>query len=106
MSRFDTMASISSRLSLGTLINSDCTGVTTPPYGPRVVQNSVHGCGQQLKPGPLLGLDQVLDEPVRLLIIARTNSSLTTTDAPASTSERKSIIFQWATRVSCLCFDM
>jgi hypothetical protein len=31
MSRFDTMASISSRLSLGTTTSRDCAGVTTPP---------------------------------------------------------------------------
>ena len=31
MSRFETMASISSRLSLGTTTSRDCAGVTTPP---------------------------------------------------------------------------
>ena len=31
MSRFDTMASISSWLSLGTITSSACAGVTTPP---------------------------------------------------------------------------
>jgi hypothetical protein len=32
-----------------------------------LLHHAVHGRGQQLKPGLLLGLDQVLGEPVRLL---------------------------------------
>ena len=33
-----------------------------------LLHHAVHGRGQQLKPGLLLGLDQILGEPVRLLL--------------------------------------
>jgi hypothetical protein len=33
-----------------------------------LLHHAVDGSGQQLKPGPLLGLDQVLGQAVRLLL--------------------------------------
>ena len=70
MSRFDTMASISSRLSLGTTTSSDCAGVTTPPtvWIASCCTTPSTGAVKLLQPGPLLGLDQVLREPARLLL--------------------------------------
>src|SRR5215472_17319780 len=66
MSRFETMASISSRLALGTTTSRDCAGVTTPDR--ELLRHAVHRRGELLKPGLLLGLDQVLGEPIRLLL--------------------------------------
>ena len=58
--RFDTMASISSRLSLGTITISACAGVTTPPtvWIASCCTVPSTGARQYLQPGPLLGLDR------------------------------------------------
>ena len=64
------MASISSRLSLGT---TDQQGLrrrdnAADRVDRELLHHAIDGGGQQLKPGLLLGLDQVLGEPVRLLL--------------------------------------
>ena len=70
MSRFDTMASISSRLSLGTTTSSGLRRRDHAADGVdrELLHHAVDRSGQVLKPGPLLGLDQVLGQPVRLLL--------------------------------------
>ena len=70
MSRFDTMASISSRLSLGT---TTIRGLRRRDHAAdrvdrELLHHTVHRRGEKLKPGLLLGLDQLLGEPDRLLL--------------------------------------
>ena len=64
------MASISSRLSLGTTTSRACAGVTTPPtvWIGELLHHAVDRRRQKLQPGLLLGLDQLLGEPDRLLL--------------------------------------
>ena len=70
MSRFDTMASISSALSVGTITSSDCAGVTTPPTvcTASCCTTPSTGDSQLLQPRPLLCLDQILREAIGLLL--------------------------------------
>ena len=70
MSRLETMASISSRLSLGTITSSGCAGVTTPPivWTASCCTTPSTGAVELLQPGPLLGLDQILRQAGRLLL--------------------------------------
>ena len=70
MSRLETMASISSRLSLGTTTSSACAGVTTPPtvWMASCCTTPSTGAVSRCSLVLLLGLDQVLRQPARLLL--------------------------------------
>ena len=70
MSRFDTMASISSRLSLGTTTSKGCAGVTTPPtvWTASCWTTPATGARSSCSLRLLLGLDEVLGEPVAFLL--------------------------------------
>ena len=69
MSRFETMASISSRLSLGTITNRACAGVTTPPtvWIASCCTTPSTGAVKRCSLVSLLGFDEILDQPADLL---------------------------------------
>ena len=68
MSRFETMASISSWLSCGTSTSKACADHAADGMDGELLHHSIHRCGKRLELGALLGLGHVLDKPGRLCL--------------------------------------